>query len=234
MANLFVKRIVPIAKLPSKASPHSAGLDISACFHEPTVTVYDDGLAPERTASKDVIFRLISRAKLNNDYPFEEISEMLKIHKTEGLESYLMGVEFTDEEFDTIKTSLDELEKEFVERKIIDNKLVIYPGERVMIPTGLTMSCDVNHYLAFYPRSGNALKRGLTLINCTGIGDRDYKNEYYITLVNNSRQTAVIENGERCAQMIVRYYADVDICERPNGLPEVESNRNGGFGSSGK
>lgn len=234
MANLFVKRIVPIAKLPSKASPHSAGLDISACFHEPTVTVYDDGLAPERTASKDIIFRLVSRAKLNNDYPFEEISEMLKIHKTEGLESYLMGVEFTDEEFDTIKTSLDELEKEFVERKIIDNKLVIYPGERVMIPTGLTMSCDVNHYLAFYPRSGNALKRGLTLINCTGIGDRDYKNEYYITLVNNSRQTAVIENGERCAQMIVRYYADVDICERPNGLPEVESNRAGGFGSSGK
>lgn len=234
MANLFVKRIVPIAKLPSKASPHSAGLDISACFHESTVTIYDDGLAPERTASKDIIFRLISRAKLNNDYPFEEISEMLKIHKTEGLESYLMGVEFTDEEFDTIKTSLDELEKEFVERKIIDNKLVIYPGERVMIPTGLTMSCDANHYLAFYPRSGNALKRGLTLINCTGIGDRDYKNEYYITLVNNSRQTAVIQNGERCAQMIVRYYADVDICERPNGLPEVESNRDGGFGSSGK
>lgn len=234
MANLFVKRIVPIAKLPSKASPHSAGLDVSACFHEPTVTVYDDGLAPERTASKDIIFRLISQNHMSDFYPFDNLNTLLKVHVESGLDGYLNGSEFKDNDLDLIKTSLDELEKEFVERKIIDNKLVIYPGERVMIPTGLTMSCDVNHYLAFYPRSGNALKRGLTLINCTGIGDRDYKNEYYITLVNNSRQTAVIENGERCAQMIVRYYADVDICERPNGLPEVESNRNGGFGSSGK
>lgn len=234
MANLFVTRITPFAKLPMRSSPHSAGLDISACFHEPTVTIYDDGLAPERTAIKDKMFRIISNGGMSNDYPFDSVSDMLKIHKTEGIESYLMGNEFTDEELDIIKTSLDELEKEFVERLVIDNKLVIYTGERVMIPTGLTMSCDANHYLAFYPRSGNALKRGLTLINCTGIGDRDYKNEYYVTLVNNSRQTAVIENEDRVAQMIVRYYADVDICERPNGLPEVETNRTGGFGSSGK
>lgn len=233
MANLFVKRIVPIAKLPSKASPHSAGLDISACFHEPTVTVYDDGLAPERTATKQKLKESIAFLKSVYD-----VSELENPNMTvESISNAFEGNTFVNEEcdhFDTLLTSLDELEKEFVERKIIDNKLVIYSGERVMIPTGLTMSCDVNHYLAFYPRSGNALKRGLTLINCTGIGDRDYKNEYYITLVNNSRQTAVIENGERCAQMIVHYYADVDICERPNGLPEVESNRAGGFGSSGK
>lgn len=78
------------------------------------------------------------------------------------------------------------------------------------------------------------MKRGLTLINCTGIGDRDYQDEYYIAFVNNSRYAAIIDDGENVAQLIVRYYADVDICERPQGLPEVNSNRDGGFGSTGK
>lgn len=233
MANLYVIRISPYATLPTRATPFSAGLDIACCFHEPTVTIFDDGSSEERVILRSEIFRLLSRENLNNDYPFENINDLLSAHLNEGIESYLMGTEFTDEELDTIKTNLDLLSKPSIEREVVNDTLTLNPGERAMIPTGLKMSCDANHYLAFYPRSGNALKRGLTLINCTGIGDRDYANEYYITLVNDSKQPQTITNGDKVAQMIVRYYADVDICERLE-LPQVHSNRAGGFGSTGQ
>ena len=233
MANLYVTRVSPSATLPTRATPFSAGLDIACCFHEPTVTVFDDSSSEERLILRSEIFRLISRENLNNDYPFETINDLLSVHLNEGVESYLMGTEFTDEELENIKTNLDLLSKHSVEREVVNDSLTLNTGERAMIPTGLKMSCDANHYLAFYPRSGNALKRGLTLINCTGIGDIDYSDEYYITLVNNSKQPQTITNGDKLSQMIVRYYADVDICERLE-LPQVLSNRAGGFGSTGK
>lgn len=233
MANLYVTRISPSATLPTRATPFSAGLDIACCFHETTVTIFDDSNSEERLILRSEIFRLISRENLNNNYPFETINDLLSAYLNEGLESHLMGTEFTDEELENIKNNLDLLSKPSIEREVINDSLTLNPGERAMISTGLRMSCDANHYLAFYPRSGNALKRGLTLINCTGIGDRDYTNEYYITLVNNSKQPQTISNGDKVAQMIVRYYADVDICERLE-LPQVHSNRAGGFGSTGQ
>lgn len=233
MANLYVTRVSPSATLPTRATPFSAGLDIACCFHESTVTVFDDGDSEERLILRSEIFRLLSREGLNNDHPFDSINDLLSVHINEGIESYLMGNEFTDEELDAIKTNLDLLSKPSIEREVVNDTLTLKPGERAMISTGLKMSCDANHYLAFYPRSGNALRRGLTLINCTGIGDRDYSDEYYITLVNNSKQPQTITNGDKLAQMIVRYYADVDICERLE-LPQVHSNRAGGFGSTGQ
>lgn len=233
MANLYVTRISPSATLPTRATPFSAGLDVTCCFHEPKVTIFDDSSSEERLILRSEIFRLISREKLNNDYPFETINNLLSTHLNEGIESYLMGTEFTDAELDTIKVNLELLSKHSIEREVVNDSLTLNPGERAMIPTGLKMSCDANHYLAFYPRSGNALKRGLTLINCTGIGDRDYSDEYFILLANNSKQPQTITNGDKVAQMIVRYYADVDICERLE-LPQVHSNRAGGFGSTGQ
>lgn len=217
MANLYVTRISPQAILPTRATPFSAGLDVSCCFHEPTVTIFDDGKSDERMKVIEILDNYI----IGKSYT--SINSLLH--------AYQEGVNDFPEE---VLKCLDALSKPSIERKVIDNSLTLQPSERAMIPTGLQMSCDANHYLAFYPRSGNALKRGLTLINCVGIGDRDYKGEYYITLVNNSLQPQTIVNGDKVAQMIVRYYADVDICERPNGLPEVSSNRAGGFGSTGQ
>lgn len=215
MANLYVTRISPSATLPTRATPFSAGLDIACCFHEPTVTIFDDGSSEER----DNLLQIVSP---HIDEGFTTLDDLLEIQKDTR---YI----FNDE----VNSALDSLSKSSIEREVINNSLTLNPGERAMIPTGLKMSCDANHYLAFYPRSGNALKRGLTLINCTGIGDRDYSDEYYITLVNNSKQPQTISNGDKVAQMIVRYYADVDICERLE-LPQVHSNRAGGFGSTGK
>lgn len=233
MAKLYVTRITPQAKLPHRKTPFSAGMDVACCFHEKTVTVYDDNHAPERTAIKNEM-----QTALNYFKGAFDIAELENPNMTvDSIHNAFTGNLFEEEEadmYDALLTGLDQKERVFVEREIVDNHLILFPGERALIPTGLKMSCDVNHYLALYPRSGNALKRGLTLINCTGIGDRDYKDEYYITLVNNSRHAAIIEDGENLAQLIVRYYADVDICERPQGLPEVNSNRDGGLGSTGK
>lgn len=215
MANLYVTRVSPSATLPTRATPFSAGLDIACCFHEPTVTVFDDGLSEE---SGDALVIVNKHLVKNGSTTVNDLLEMRKD-----------GFNFSNE----VNSALDLLSKPSIEREVVNNTLTLNPGERAMIPTGLKMSCDANHYLAFYPRSGNALKRGLTLINCTGIGDRDYSDEYFITLVNNSKKPQTIINGDKVAQMIVRYYADVDICERLE-LPQVHSNRAGGFGSTGK
>lgn len=234
MANLYVTRIAPQATLPHRKTPFSAGMDVACCFHENTVTVFDDNQAPERKVIKDKMQEALNYLKSVFD-----VSELENPNMTvESVSNAFEDTVFADEDeynyFDALLTGLDQKERQFVEREVVDGKFILFPGERAMIPTGLKMTCDVNHYLALYPRSGNALKRGLTLINCTGIGDRDYKDEYFITMVNTSRYAAVIENGENLAQLIVRYYADVDICERPQGLPEVNSTRDGGLGSTGK
>ena len=233
MANLYVTRISPSATLPTRATPFSAGLDIACCFHEPTVTIFDDGSSEERAIAKIKLDEALDYFK--STYNVEELNNPLMTVDS-ILEAFEDNV-FRDEEesytFERLLDNLDLLSKPSIERELVNNSLTLNPGERAMIPTGLKMSCDANHYLAFYPRSGNALKRGLTLINCTGIGDRDYPDEYYITLVNNSKQPQTISNGDKVAQMIVRYYADVDICERLE-LPQVNSNRAGGFGSTGQ
>lgn len=233
MANLYVTRISPSATLPTRATPFSAGLDIACCFHEPTVTIFDDEVSEERVIAKTKLNEALDYFK--STYNVEELNNPLMT--VDSISEAFEDNAFRDEEeFNTFKQLLDNLDllsKPSIEREVINNSLSLNPGERAMIPTGLKMSCDANHYLAFYPRSGNALKRGLTLINCTGIGDRDYSDEYYITLVNNSKQPQTISNGDKVAQMIVRYYADVDICERLE-LPQVHSNRAGGFGSTGQ
>lgn len=233
MANLYVTRISPSATLPNRATPFSAGLDIACCFHEPTVTIFDDGSCEERVIAKIKLNDALDYFK--STYDVEELNNPLMT--SDSISEAFEDNTFRDEEeFETFKQLLDNLDllsKHSIEREVVNNTLTLYPGERAMIPTGLKMSYDANHYIAFYPRSENALKRGLTLINCTGIGDRDYPDEYYITLVNNSKQPQTISNGDEAAQMIVRYYADVDICERLE-LPQVHSNRAGGFGSTGQ
>lgn len=226
MANLYVTRISPSATLPTRATPFSAGLDIACCFHEPTVTVFDDGNSEERVIAKIKLNEALDYFK--STYDVEELNNPLMT--VDSISEAFEDNIFRDEEeyytFERLLDNLDLLSKPSIEREVINDSLTLNPCERAMIPTGLKMSCDANHYLALYPRSGNALKRGLTLTNCTGIGDRDYPDEYYITLVNNSKHPQAISNGDQVAQMIVRYYADVDICERLE-LPQVKSNRAG-------
>lgn len=110
--------------------------------------------------------------------------------------------------------------------------LSLQPGDRALIPTGLAMRPAPDHCIKFYPRSGLSLKKGLTLINCVGVGDEDYSLEYCITLVNHSREVQAIADGERLCQMMVERAEPVELVECEE-LPDVESYRLGRFGSSG-
>lgn len=120
-----------------------------------------------------------------------------------------------------------------VDREVVAGTIALYPGERSLIPTGLKMSVDDGYCIKFYPRSGLSLKQGLTLINAVGVGDQDYSEQYYVTLTNAGQKLQTVGDGERVCQLMVERVEPVIVCE-VDELPIVESNRAGGFGSTGR
>lgn len=110
--------------------------------------------------------------------------------------------------------------------------LLIEPGERVLIPTGLSFEFPAGYGLNTFIRSGVGLKKGLVLANAVGVIDEDYRAELYLPIINTTKTRVRIENGERLVQAEVRpvIQAIFDILdERPSSV----GNRNGGFGSTG-
>lgn len=113
----------------------------------------------------------------------------------------------------------------------ITNSLVIEPSQTMLISTGLSMEIPKGCFVAIYPRSGLASKRGLILANTVGIIDSDYRGEVMIALKNTSNEDQVINHNDRIAQMIIQQYYTTDIVE----VQELsDTNRGtGGFGSTG-
>lgn len=109
--------------------------------------------------------------------------------------------------------------------------ITLGPLERALVPTGLHIELPMGYEAQIRPRSGLALRRGLTLLNSPGTIDSDYRGEIKCILVNLSTESQTIAPGERIAQMIVARY------ERVEWLPVEqlgETDRNsGGFGSTG-
>lgn len=106
---------------------------------------------------------------------------------------------------------------------------VIKSGERKLIKTGVTCKLADNQYLAVVPRSGLALKKGITVLNTPGTVDADYyPNEIGVILYNTSNEDFQVEPGDRIAQGIISHY---DITEIDN---VVDRERTSGFGSTGK
>jgi dUTP pyrophosphatase len=105
------------------------------------------------------------------------------------------------------------------------------PMERRLIPTGLYMALPVGYEAQIRPRSGLAIKRGLSLVNTPGTIDSDYRGEIMVPLINLSTEDQLITDGERIAQMIVARY------ELVNWVPVEELDETlrgaGGFGHSG-
>lgn len=115
--------------------------------------------------------------------------------------------------------------------QIEDFSFVLPAKCRALVPTGWKMQCETDHCIKLYPRSGTALKRGIRLANGTGIIDADYKDEFMVIIHNNSIEPFEIVQGDRIAQLMVEKLDNTEL-QQVEVLPEVQSNRNGGFGST--
>ncbi len=112
-----------------------------------------------------------------------------------------------------------------------DAPVVLGPGERRLIPTGLTMALPDGFECQIRPRSGLALKHGLTCLNTPGTIDSDYRGEVQVLLVNLGAEPFTVRRGERIAQMVVARYERVE----PMLVSSLEETGRGagGFGSTG-
>lgn len=115
-------------------------------------------------------------------------------------------------------------------RADIESEIVIYPMQRMVVPTGLYMAIPEGYMLSIRPRSGLSLKEGLTVVNTPGTIDGDYRNEIGVILINLSNEPRSISPGMRIAQGVLIKYETIEWCP----VDELDSTeRNGGFGSTG-
>ncbi len=117
-------------------------------------------------------------------------------------------------------------------RANIDEKIILKPLERKLIPTGLSIALPDGYEAQVRPRSGLAYKKGITVLNSPGTIDADYRGDIGVILINLSNEDFIIEDGERIAQMVVAPFTKV-IWQEVNELSESERGT-GGFGSTGK
>jgi dUTP pyrophosphatase len=110
--------------------------------------------------------------------------------------------------------------------------VTLAPGDRAMIPTGLTMAIPQGYEAQVRPRSGLAAKHGVTCLNSPGTIDADYRGEVKVILINHGREPFVIKRGERIAQMVIAAAPQAKL-EVVATLDETARGA-GGFGSTGK
>lgn len=116
-------------------------------------------------------------------------------------------------------------------RANLSEPIVLEPLQRALIPTGLFMELPIGYEAQVRPRSGLALKKGITCLNSPGTVDADYRGEIGVILANLSNETFVVENGERIAQMVIAKHERAEWIE-VEVLSETERGT-GGFGSTG-
>jgi dUTP pyrophosphatase len=113
-----------------------------------------------------------------------------------------------------------------------DAPITLVPGARVLVPTGLKIALEPGHEAQVRPRSGLALKHGLTCLNSPGTIDSDYRGEVGVILINHGQEPFVIRRGERIAQMVIARYEQAAMVEVA-ALDETARGA-GGFGSTGR
>lgn len=114
---------------------------------------------------------------------------------------------------------------------LVNNEITINPGETVMIHTGIAMEIPVGYAGFIYARSGLATKKGLAPSNKVGVVDADYRGEIMVSLHNHSSIPAVVQNGERIAQLVIApfFKAEFEIADKLSDTARGA----GGFGSTG-
>lgn len=117
-------------------------------------------------------------------------------------------------------------------RANIENPVVLQPMERMLIPTGLFVEIPIGYEAQMRPRSGLAIKQGITCLNSPGTIDADYRGELKVILINLSAEPQAINNGDRIAQMVFQKVEKV-ILEQVAAINDTQRGE-GGFGHTGK
>lgn len=117
-------------------------------------------------------------------------------------------------------------------RANLSDPVVLAPMQRALIPTGLYISLPAGYEAQVRPRSGLAIKKGITVLNSPGTIDADYRGEICIILINLSQEEFVVNDGERVAQMIIARHEQAEWIEVET-LDETDRGA-GGFGHTGK
>jgi len=112
-----------------------------------------------------------------------------------------------------------------------DGEMTLAPGQWRLVPTGIAVALPSNHEGQVRPRSGLALKHGVTVLNAPGTVDADYRGEIAVILVNLGSAPFVVKDGDRIAQFVVQEVRRVEL-EEVADLPQSERG-NGGFGHTG-
>ncbi|HEY1224040.1 MAG TPA: dUTP diphosphatase [Brevundimonas sp.] len=113
-----------------------------------------------------------------------------------------------------------------------DAPLTLQPGARALVPTGLKIALEPGYEAQVRPRSGLALKHGVTCLNSPGTVDSDYRGEVGVILINHGQEPFVIKRGERIAQMVIARHEQAAMLE-VEALDETARGA-GGFGSTGR
>ena len=116
-------------------------------------------------------------------------------------------------------------------RANLSEPVVLVPMQRALIPTGLFIALPAGYEAQVRPRSGLAIKKGVTVLNSPGTIDADYRGEVCVILVNLSNEPFTVADGERIAQMVIARHEQAEWCEVVQ-LDETERG-GGGFGHTG-
>lgn len=117
-------------------------------------------------------------------------------------------------------------------RAFLKESITLKPLERALVSTGLSIELPQGYEAQIRPRSGLALKHGLTVLNSPGTIDADYRGEIGVVLVNLSNEDFVIQDGERICQMVIAAHAQVELID--SELLSDTERGSGGFGHTGK
>ncbi len=117
-------------------------------------------------------------------------------------------------------------------RANIDKEILLKPLQRALVPTGLFVEIPVGFEAQIRPRSGLAIKKGITILNSTGTIDADYRGEVCVILVNLSEEIFVVKDGERICQMIISKHEKAEWTETKK--IKITKRGSGGFGHTGK
>ena len=116
-------------------------------------------------------------------------------------------------------------------RAFLTEEMVLLPGERALVPTGIFIELPAGYEAQIRPRSGLAINSGITMLNSPGTIDADYRGEIKVIAINHGKNPFTIKSGDKIAQMVVAKH-EVVVWENTDSLDET-ARKDGGFGSTG-